>query len=75
MGRPRKKRKYTKRTHVTLQVDRETLADAQDAKVLIMDIKKMLIDADPAVARSAIRILLTDLTMVAKIVEGAPPAP
>ena len=83
MGRPKgsknHKRKYTRRkrslTSIARNASGEQIAQATDAALLVDEIKQMLIGAEPLVARVAITRLLSDLLLVAKIIEGAPPAP
>ena len=83
MGRPKgsknHKRKYTKRkrnlTDIVRNASGEQIAHAHAAMLLVADIKQTLVEAEPIVARAAINTLLRDLTLVAKIIDGAPIAP
>lgn len=83
MGRPKgsknHKRKYTRRNShfksILKRATPERLAQGEEATLLLASIKTQLLEAEPEVSRYVIAELLTDLKMVAKIVEGIPPAP
>jgi len=80
MGRPRKKRKYTRRNLGTRTVDGPTEIVAIEvvsaARALNAKVKALLASADPAVARVAVMELIPDLQWVAKFNEHeTAPAP
>ena len=71
MGRPRKKRKYTRRK--LLIGNGETPDTLTTAQELCASIKEDLAGADPAVARIAIAALASDLAMMARLIERSGP--
>lgn len=72
----RKKRKYTRRkASLPLALAHDADINGMKAGTLVREIKEMLMEAEPEVARSAISVLIHDLAMVNKIIGGVPPAP
>lgn len=74
MGRPRKKRKYTRRTAVALPRI-HLVADVSDARDLVLSVRAKLMTAPVEVRKIAIADLVNDLQWMAQVDEENAPAP
>lgn len=76
MGRPRKKRKYTRRKQHAGNGAMASMENVTRAKELTSKVKAQITSAPPEIAKIAVVDLIADLQWVAKMIETeTPPAP